>query len=105
MAFESADSAVGHEQANERPAVIAGTQFYCQLPNSLALVVPLTSRDRGLVWQPKLSIGTKDRPSIALVEQIRAVSYDRLRHRQREKLTIEDIESLQFVMRQMINVA
>jgi hypothetical protein len=38
------------------------------------------------------------------VEQLRAVSYDRLRHREPQKLTGADIESVTFVLRQMIDV-
>ena len=104
MSFDSADVAVGLEQANERPAIIVGSEYYCRLPNRLALVVPLTSKDRGLIWQPRLSIASEGKPSIALVEQVRAVSYDRLRRREREKLTGDDIAAVKFVLRQMIDV-
>lgn len=104
VAFEPAREATRPEQADERPAIVVGTRYHCRLPNRLALVVPVTSKDRGLVWQPRLSVGTRTRPSIALVEQLRAVSYDRLRHRERQKLTNADIESVKFVLRQMIDV-
>jgi mRNA interferase MazF len=103
VAFEPAHNATGREQ-DERPAIVVGTRYHCRLPNRLALVVPLTSKDRGLIWQPRLSIGTRTRPSIALVEQLRAVSYGRLRHRERQKLTGADIDSVKFVLRQMVDV-
>lgn len=103
VAFDDVDTATHPEQADERPAVVVGSQYHCRLPNRLAFVVPLTTRDRGLVWQPKLSIGQGGRPSVALVEQLRAVSYDRLRHRERAALTADDIESVKFVLRQMID--
>lgn len=66
--------------------------------------MPLTSKDRGLVWQPRLSIGGRNRTQVALVEQIHAVGYDRLRHRERAALTNDDIESIRFVLRQMIDL-
>ena len=104
VAFGPSDVAVNPEQAEERPAIIVGSAYYCRLPNRLALVVPLTSKDRGLVWQPRLSIGGKDRTQVALVEQVRAVGYGRLRHRERTTLTSDDIESIRFVLRQMIDL-
>lgn len=58
----------------------------------------------GSYGSPGLSIGKRTRPSIALVEQLRAVSYDRLRHRERQKLTGADIDSVKFVLRQMVDV-
>lgn len=104
VAFEREPT--GAEQVHDRPAVIVGTQYHCQLPNRLAIVVPLTSKDRGLIWQPRLSITSPNGgASIALVEQIRAVSYDRLGHRERQTLSGEDIEAIKFVMRQMIDTA
>jgi mRNA interferase MazF len=104
VAFDPATDALGHEQANPRPSVIVNSDFYRKLPNKLALVVPLTSTDRGLIWQPRLSIRTRDgQPSVALVEQIRAVSYERLRHRVSGlRLSADDIDSITFVLRQMI---
>ena len=104
VAFDPVGAARTHEQANERPAVVVGSQYHCRLPNRLALVIPLTSKDRGLVWQPRLTCGTADRPCIALVEQIRAVSYDRLRHRERIELAGEDIETVRFLLRRMIDL-
>lgn len=58
----------------------------------------------GLVWQPRLSTGGRNRAQVALVEQIRAVGYGRLRHRERAALTSDDIESTRFVLRQMIDL-
>lgn len=104
VAFDPSDVAVNPEQAEERPAIIVGSGYYCRLPNRLALVVPLASKDRGLVWQPRLSIGSRNRTQVALVEQIRAVGYGRLRHRERATLTSEDIESIRYVLRQMIDL-
>jgi mRNA interferase MazF len=41
------DAAVGREQAGHRPAMVMAGTDYLQLIDSLAIVVPLTSVDRG----------------------------------------------------------
>lgn len=70
------DPQVGSEQAGVRPAIIVGSFTMCDAAGKrLALVVPCTTRDRGLAWQPKLMLRE---PSVAMCEQIKAVSRDRL---------------------------
>lgn len=39
---------IGHEQGGVRPAVVVGSFAHCGFPIDMALVVPLTTRDRGL---------------------------------------------------------
>lgn len=67
---------IGHEQGGVRPAVIIGSRTHCRFPIDMALVVPLTTRDRGLghhvrIDSPKSGL---DRPSWARTEDITAVS-------------------------------
>lgn len=70
---------IGSEQAGIRPAVIVGSAIMCDVPGArLALVVPCTTRDRGLAWQPRLMLA---RPSVAMCEQLKSVSRDRLLRR------------------------
>jgi len=70
---------LGHEQAGRRPAIVVGTELACQIPNNLALVVPCTHTDRGLPWQPRITLGTD--PGVAMCDQIKAIDKRRLHKR------------------------
>jgi len=66
----------GSEQGGRRPAVIVGSEDHCRFPIDVALVVPLSTRDRGLphhvpIRSPQSGL---NRPSWARTEDIRAVS-------------------------------
>lgn len=67
---------VGHEQGGVRPAVVVSSTMHCRFPISMALVVPLTSQDRGLDHHvPIGSAGSGlSRPSWARTEDLTAVS-------------------------------
>ncbi len=71
---------VANEQAGRRPVVIVGSDDHCQFPIDLALVVPLTTHDRGLPQHVRIAPSSSglDRTSWALTETIRAVSTTRL---------------------------
>ncbi|HEY4018719.1 MAG TPA: type II toxin-antitoxin system PemK/MazF family toxin [Pseudonocardiaceae bacterium] len=67
---------VGHEQGGVRPAVVVGSTTHCRFPIDMALVVPLTTRDRGLAHHVRIDSpesGLK-RPSWARTEEITAMS-------------------------------
>lgn len=70
---------VGHEQSGHRPALIVAGEGYLTMTDTLALVVPLTSTDRG--WPNHVPVtgqhglGTA---SLAMTEQLRAVSRTRI---------------------------
>lgn len=72
-------SPAGNEQGGTRPAVIVGSEDHCRFPIPMALVVPLTTRDRGLPHH--IGIGSTEsglkRPSWARTEDIRAISTTR----------------------------
>lgn len=70
------DPQVGSEQAGIRPAIIVGSTSMCEIiGRRLVLVVPCTGTDRGLAWQPKIDL---EKPSVAMCEQVKSVSRDRL---------------------------
>lgn len=74
------DPVVANEQAGRRPVmVVSADRTYNQLPIDHAIVVPLTTRDRGLPHQIRIE-PTADLPrvSFALPEYVRAVSRQRL---------------------------
>lgn len=93
---------VGHEQAGQRPAVIVGSQLACGLPNGLAIIAPVTSTDRGLPFHPAVTLG--NRRSFVMTDQVKSISTDRLLSPHRAQLTTEEIENVQFALRQMIDV-
>lgn len=69
----------GHEQGGLRPAVVVGSPVHCQFPIDIALVVPLTARDRGLDHHVRIASPESGlhRPSWARTEEITAVSTQR----------------------------
>ena len=69
----------GREQAGRRPAVVVSSAEYLDVVDALAVVVPVTSRNRS--WTNHIEL-TGDhglgRSSWAITEQIQAVSRDRI---------------------------
>lgn len=92
----------GHEQAGQRPAVVVGTVFACQLPNDLAFVVPCTTKDRGLPFQPE--IAGLGQPSFVMCDQLKSISRQRLVRLHPGRLSTKEIETIRFVLRRMIEL-
>jgi mRNA interferase MazF len=92
---------VGREQAGQRPAIVVGTALACRLPNRLAIVVPCTTTDRGLPFQPAVALG---QPSFAMCDQVKSISVDRLTKPHPAQLSAAEIEAVKFALRQMIDV-
>ena len=95
------DPTVGREQAGFRPAVVVGTPFACQLDNGLVLLVPCTTKDRGLVFHPQVT--SLPRPTYALCDQVRATSRERLLRLATARICAADIAAIKFTLRQMID--
>lgn len=92
----------GHEQAGRRPAIVVGSPLACTLPNGLAIVVPLTTKDRGLPFHPAVQLG--DVASYALTDQIKSISVNRLRKRHPDTLAPTDVAAVKFVLRRMLDL-
>jgi mRNA interferase MazF len=75
---------VGHEEGGVRPAVVVGSTTHCRFPIGMAIVVPLTTRDRGLDHHVRIDSPESGlaRPSWARTEDITAVSTQRFRRTQ-----------------------
>ena len=87
---------IGHEQAGNRPVVIVSGNGINAGPWPLVVVVPLTTRDRGIALHVAIDPpegGVKTR-STALVEQIHAADKQRLVERwgRVSAKTLADIE-------------
>jgi mRNA interferase MazF len=96
------DPQVGREQAGLRPAIIVGTALACSLPNGLALVVPCTSTDRGLPVHPRIVLD--GRAGVALCDQVKSISIERLASRHRAVLTEVEIDSIKFALKMIVSV-
>jgi mRNA interferase MazF len=95
---------VGHEEGGVRPAVVVGSATHCRFPIGMAIVVPLTSRNRGL--DHHVPIGSAEsglaRPSWARTEDITAVSTERFRRPQPlGSISDSEIEQLSEWLREM----
>jgi mRNA interferase MazF len=67
---------LGHEQGGIRPAVVVGSATHCRLPIDMAIVVPLTTRHRGLDHHVRISSVTSGlpQPSWARTEDVTSLS-------------------------------
>src|SRR6478609_5406559 len=74
------DPVRGREQAGRRPALVIASDLYLEQADTLAIIVPVTTNNRGwpnhvLLKGPGLAL---DQPSFAMTEQPRTVTRDRL---------------------------
>jgi mRNA interferase MazF len=72
------DPVVGREQAGRRPAVVVSGHDYLDIVTTLAIVVPITSVDRGWPNHVALEAAELTQPSWAMTEQVRTVSRRRV---------------------------
>lgn len=74
------DQSRGREQAGRRPALVIASDLYLAQADTLAIVVPCTTRNRGwpnhiMLHGPTLKL---DRPTFAMTEQPRTVTRQRI---------------------------
>ncbi|MGE5828345.1 MAG: type II toxin-antitoxin system PemK/MazF family toxin [Micromonosporaceae bacterium] len=99
---------IGPEEGGVRPAVIVGSVTHCRFPIGMAIVVPLTSRDRGLDHHVQIDAASAglSRPSWARTEDITAVSVQRFaRPQPLGQLSDVDVERLSEWLREMVAFA
>ena len=77
------DPTVGREQGGRRPALVVSGDDFNQLPNGRHFIVPITSRNRGLVLHvPIISPeGGLEKDSVIMCDQIKSVSALRFKRR------------------------
>lgn len=71
--------ALGREQGGRRPAVVVSSELYLDVVDSLALVVPVTTRNRE--WPNHVRLAGEsglEVPSWAMTEQPSTISRDRI---------------------------
>lgn len=70
------DPTQGREQHGHRPALVVASAAYLHLVDSLAIVAPISSVDRG--WDNHIEVVGLSRRSWVMTEQIRTVSRSRI---------------------------
>ena len=93
VVWMSPDPTVGREQRGRRPAIVVAGEGYLRVIDTLALIVPITSVDRG--WPNHIPVSGLTGPSWAMTEQLRATSRARLHGHlgQLDEATLEGIRS------------
>ena len=78
LVWVSPDVTVGREQSGRRPALVVAGEGYLITVDTLAIVVPVTSVNRG--WPNHVIVrgGALPHDSWAMTEQIRTVSRERI---------------------------
>jgi mRNA interferase MazF len=81
--FALLDPVVGHEQRGRKPVLVISNDNFHAIPSSLAIVVPITSRFRGIpAYVPvQMREGQLTRESFAISDQPRTIGRRRLRRR------------------------
>lgn len=92
------DPIVGHEQGGTRPVLVVSSDRFNDLPHSLCVVAPITSRVRDipthvLIQPPEAGLS---RPSVVMCDQLRTISLDRLEYRRGavEASTMETVRAV-----------
>ena len=78
------DPTRGREQAGRRPVLVVSTNRFNEGPADLVVVLPITSKDKGIGWHVKIPSGGSTGlrvSSFAMVEAIRCISRERLAKR------------------------
>ena len=74
------DPVRGRKQAERRPALVIASDLYLEQADTLAIIVPVTTNNRG--WPNHVLLKgaglALDQPSFAMTEQPRTVTRDRL---------------------------
>jgi mRNA interferase MazF len=99
------DPTVGHEQGGRRPVIVVSSTGFNTLPIDMAIVVPLTGQDRGLVTQPRIAspqAGLR-RASFARPEDVRSIDTARLTRRLGH-VDIAEIAALRTVLRHFLDL-
>jgi mRNA interferase MazF len=73
------DPQVGREQGGVRPALVVSNDYYNDLPNDLFVIVPITTRNRGLRLQIPIESpeGGLRQSSIIMCDQVKSASRQR----------------------------
>ncbi len=68
------DPQAGHEQAGRRPALVLSDRLYNER-SSLALIVPITSKQKNYPFHVALPVALLPKPSWAIADQVRSLDW------------------------------
>lgn len=76
------DPSTGHEQGRRRPVLIVSDDRYNHGRGEMVIIVPLTTRDRGVPLHVAIDPpeARREERSFAMCDQVRAISAERLEH-------------------------
>lgn len=97
---------VGSEQSGRRPVVIVNSPFYASFPTAMAIVVPLTTQDRGLPHHVPVSSVQSGlhRQSWARTDDVRAISERRLTGHPLGTVSEKEAEDIRGYLRLMLDI-
>jgi mRNA interferase MazF len=98
---------IGSEQGGVRPAVVVASELHCRFPIEMTIVVPLTTRDRGLPHHVPISVAHAglEEPSWARTEDVTTISTIRLASRRPlGRLSDAEVERVRHWLRRMISL-
>lgn len=78
IVWVSLDPVRGREQGGHRPALVVSSPGHLALATTLAIVLPITTTDRGWPNHVRVVGGTLGRPSWVMTEQPRTLARDRI---------------------------
>lgn len=80
VVWVSLDPTRGREQAGRRPALVVASDLYLEQANTLAIIIPATTTNRG--WPNHVLLRGSglalEQPTYAMTEQPRTISRERL---------------------------
>lgn len=105
--FVDLNPTAGSEQRGRRPVVIVSSPLFASFPTEMAIVVPLTSRYRGLPHHVEVSSPQSglDQRSWARVDDVRTISERRLvGKRPLGRATEKEADAIRAQLRLMIDI-
>lgn len=97
---------IGSEQAGRRPVVVVSSPFLASFPTVMAIVVPLTTQDRGLPHHVPVTSAQSglNRPGWARTDGVRTISEQRLTGRPLGTVTDKEAADIRAYLRLMLDI-
>ncbi|WP_405021643.1 type II toxin-antitoxin system PemK/MazF family toxin [Kitasatospora sp. NBC_00070] len=96
----------GSGQAGRCPVVVVSSPFFASFPTAMAIVVPLTTQDRGLPHHTLVSSAQcgLDRPGWARTDDVRTICEHRLTGRPLGTVTDREAADIRTYLRLMLDI-
>jgi mRNA interferase MazF len=99
------DPVVGREQSGRRPVLVVSADPVNRAPSQLVLAVPITTRRRGITSHIPIAAGEGglDHASLAMGEQLRSLSQERL-ERRLGRVAPRTLAAVEAVLRRLLSL-